>query len=641
MPGYLVTTVGHIYQASAVLIAPETFPATKKFPSDTFKVHVKFTDEDGEVTEDDLELKIEAAPVVLIPGMFDNAEKTFGFYKNTGVYRGLLDNNFDKSCIYLWDYDASQGPNELLADDNNELFSELTKIFNEYAQRGIVCTKADIVAHGLGGLMARKYLHEERKDSEDGNNWSVRSYKQGMVRRLITVATPHRGTPWADDIDKRRFITLMYNGLLNSPFNEDHPRLENVLKPFTLLINTVFPSPQLFNNAYFFNGSAWNELKMTQPRNYGMPAGVPMHAIYGNIRVEGGLKDYWTIFTKVVDEITGKNIDIFDLPSMARSGLDWLMSEIAKKLMSNVETAAKYATPIKMLKFAGRFMGAISIIYDVPSYMRIATDVIATVLFGSEANDLIVSASSATAGILPSTVYHNEGFDNLNKNNDRYSHWSICQQYEVGEKIASLLKGTKDEFTVLNSEIIEETGRMAQNLYAASPSDIEEDDEFEIIKTLKLKVSPKIFPLLEDKSQNVRITLTSVNPVYSDVYCTFGNDEDCRFFKLPASDETQKIFEVELKAGDIFVDMDAGAIEMLCMSCISNDGGISGMYTSNAVNIGWLTDAISDDEEIEDDNIPPSILTDTLPNAITGQSYSFQFNASGTSPIKPAFSLLQ
>lgn len=35
------------YQASAVLIAPERFPAKKKFPNDTFKVHVKFMTYNG------------------------------------------------------------------------------------------------------------------------------------------------------------------------------------------------------------------------------------------------------------------------------------------------------------------------------------------------------------------------------------------------------------------------------------------------------------------------------------------------------------------------------------------------------------------------------------------------------------------
>ena len=108
------------YQVSAVLVAPESFPNGKNFPSDTFKIHVKFTDEDGKVTEDDLELKIEAAPVVLIPGMLSmsmisallnpgDANHTFGRNSNTGIWRELLNVGFKKEHITLFDYNGTNG----------------------------------------------------------------------------------------------------------------------------------------------------------------------------------------------------------------------------------------------------------------------------------------------------------------------------------------------------------------------------------------------------------------------------------------------------------------------------------------------------------------------------------------------------
>ncbi|MBQ9580975.1 MAG: hypothetical protein IJR21_01245, partial [Synergistaceae bacterium] len=52
-----------VYQASAVLIAPETFPSGKNFPSDSFAVVVTFYGSDGSVKTGMIELKIEAAPV--------------------------------------------------------------------------------------------------------------------------------------------------------------------------------------------------------------------------------------------------------------------------------------------------------------------------------------------------------------------------------------------------------------------------------------------------------------------------------------------------------------------------------------------------------------------------------------------------
>ena len=99
--------------------------------------------------------------------MFDNAYKTFGINDNTGIYHGLRLFDFDETHIDVWDYDGSKDPNELLANDNNRLFKKITDVFNQYASGGIVCTKVDIVAHGMGGLMARKFLHESGKDSKD------------------------------------------------------------------------------------------------------------------------------------------------------------------------------------------------------------------------------------------------------------------------------------------------------------------------------------------------------------------------------------------------------------------------------------------------------------------------------------------
>lgn len=61
-------------------------------------------------------------------------------------------------------------------------------------KKGIACTRADLVVHSMGGLMARQFM---RNDIDTGNQSEV-SYRQGMVRRIITIATPHRGSPWGN-----------------------------------------------------------------------------------------------------------------------------------------------------------------------------------------------------------------------------------------------------------------------------------------------------------------------------------------------------------------------------------------------------------------------------------------------------------
>ena len=235
---------------------------------------MKFTADDGTISEDDITLTIEAAPILLIPGMFNNSAKTFGIYKDAGIWHQLTANNF---TVKTWNYDGEIGPNEVLKRDFNSLYRTLRDIFNEYAQKGIACTRADIVAFGMGGLMARKFLTNERENSEDGNNWSIISYKQGMIRRVITVASPHRGTPWADN-KFGELIAMLRNGLENTPF--ENKVAASIMRPFTMITNTV---GQIFNQAamsYVHKNSAWDELKTSSGRDYGFPSDVPMYAIW-------------------------------------------------------------------------------------------------------------------------------------------------------------------------------------------------------------------------------------------------------------------------------------------------------------------------------------------------------------------------
>lgn len=123
-----------LYQVSAVLVAPESFPAGKKFPSDTFKVHVKFTDKDGEITEDDLELELHAAPVLLIPGMFNDAVKTFGGKSASGIWPQLRKSGF---TVGRWNYYGAVSPSEALKGNYNSLYLRLWDMFDSMLRRGL------------------------------------------------------------------------------------------------------------------------------------------------------------------------------------------------------------------------------------------------------------------------------------------------------------------------------------------------------------------------------------------------------------------------------------------------------------------------------------------------------------------------
>jgi pimeloyl-ACP methyl ester carboxylesterase len=78
-----------------------------------------------------------------------------------------------------------------MTPDEETLYTHIKKAIEVYSEKGIVCTKVDVVGHSMGGLMARKFLLDNKHNAE-----SLISYKNGLVRRLVTMGTPHLGSNW-------------------------------------------------------------------------------------------------------------------------------------------------------------------------------------------------------------------------------------------------------------------------------------------------------------------------------------------------------------------------------------------------------------------------------------------------------------
>ena len=66
----------------------------------------------------------------------------------------------------------------------------------QYEDEGIFTAQADVVGHSLGGLMTRSFSQWE------SINLSKRNFKEGYVHKLVTLGTPHFGSPLG---------TILYN----------------------------------------------------------------------------------------------------------------------------------------------------------------------------------------------------------------------------------------------------------------------------------------------------------------------------------------------------------------------------------------------------------------------------------------------
>ena len=391
-----------VYQASAVLIAPETFPSGKNFPSDSFAVVVTFYGSDGSVKTGMIELKIEAAPVILIPGFS-------GSLTRSAVFSGLTANNFNKSHIYEYKYSQFKYFDETCAG----LDKLLINIFRSYAQYGLVCTKADIAAYGAGGLIAEKFLSDMQKDA---NSYT---YNQPAVRRLVTIATPHYGTPYADIwLNSDLFLNIL-EGTTYGPIKLLLKTLISANREFVLKDDRLFP-----------------ELATTAAHDYVFPKGVPVFCIYGDVSDE--------LLTDLVAELADRILQMKTDGKLMFNFRDIPGTAVAYALKYSPILLEKYAPRIasKLLQSlalkAVPFIGLVSLGKDIKDLVSLSIILTSGLMFNSQKHDMYVSASSATGNFTASNV----GFEGM-----EHEHFQIYKQPDIGNRTAALLKGSASVFS--------------------------------------------------------------------------------------------------------------------------------------------------------------------------------------------------
>ncbi|MBQ7665879.1 MAG: hypothetical protein IJS42_04095, partial [Synergistaceae bacterium] len=384
------TAISDINQASAVFIAPETWPETLTYPKGDFTVTATFTPSDGgTATTETLKLTLQAPPVVLIHGAFGTNERAFGYTQGTrhGVWQKLEDAGL---TVAGWNYANEKSPKELITNNNNGLAKILAETFDGLNSKGIAATRADLVTHSSGGLIARQYL---RNDIDTGNK-TANSYGLGTVRRVVTIASPNLGSN-ISSYCAGNFDTLPESWQKWSAKSTWEGLIYTALKAFVLSRKN---SDELMEDT---------SLESSYIANLGYPD-VPFHSIYGKVSADQDK------FNQLFEDVMNKNI-----ANLQKS--TWLPEHILNLIITAdldiVSGVLKSLEP--HLKFR-ELLGA---------------------LFGNDDHDLIVSETSAK-DIFPSTAV--TAFEGMGTHN----HILIAQQDDVGDKVVSLLKGSRDNFMI-------------------------------------------------------------------------------------------------------------------------------------------------------------------------------------------------
>lgn len=137
--------------------------------------------------KDILRLQLYTPPVVLVHGMWSKADVwTEGHFIETLKERGITN-------VHAADYREYSALT--YAIDNPESIYSRTAVkgairaaLAQYRADSIVATQVDIVGHSLGGLVSRSF--SQQADFKIPGN-----YNKGYFHKLITIGTPHRGSP--------------------------------------------------------------------------------------------------------------------------------------------------------------------------------------------------------------------------------------------------------------------------------------------------------------------------------------------------------------------------------------------------------------------------------------------------------------
>jgi pimeloyl-ACP methyl ester carboxylesterase len=136
----------------------------------------------------EIPIQLYRPPIVLVHGLWMNSDNTwvatkfadrmacYGFYYAFADYEEHNSETFDPCDKVFGNYGISSIRNTVY------------KILGEYHYFLIAASQVDIIAHSMGGLMARGFVQQpdyKRKEN----------YMKGSIHCLITIGTPHFGGP--------------------------------------------------------------------------------------------------------------------------------------------------------------------------------------------------------------------------------------------------------------------------------------------------------------------------------------------------------------------------------------------------------------------------------------------------------------
>jgi len=174
--------IGSGYAAFAQYRAPEDFvrSADALLTYRPLRVRLRFNEGAANSSTAFLPLKIVRPPLLLIHGIWDSSKMWNAFPLRTDSRFRVTEVNYSNSHAASFE------------ENKNVLFqSGIRQAIEKDKSEGIATTQVDVAGHSMGGNLSRVYAALT-------NYRAARNYYQGSINRLVTMNTPHTGTPLAN-----------------------------------------------------------------------------------------------------------------------------------------------------------------------------------------------------------------------------------------------------------------------------------------------------------------------------------------------------------------------------------------------------------------------------------------------------------
>jgi len=163
-----------------------------------------------------LSIDLYRVPVVLVHGIWVNSSLT---WKLTNFNNTLYNNGFNYTFADYGKHNATTfdpyanitiGKYHVEAGNYGieAIRDKIYGVLKDYHHKSIAASQVDIIAHSMGGLMARGF-------TQQSDYYNKSNYMKGYIHRLITIGTPHFGAPLSEFLFFHRNDQYCFNPYTN------------------------------------------------------------------------------------------------------------------------------------------------------------------------------------------------------------------------------------------------------------------------------------------------------------------------------------------------------------------------------------------------------------------------------------------